>query len=133
MFDRQGISSAYSQDDVLRLNQACETHGARQILIAKDENGVVHAALYLVFDEQCTYYIMGGSDPNYRSSGAISFLMWHAIMEAKHRGSRLFDFEGSMIEPIENFFNSFGTEQVPYFNIKHFKNKVLELFFTLLS
>jgi len=29
----------------------------------------------------------------------------------------VFDFEGSMIEPVERFFRSFGAQRVPYFGI----------------
>ncbi|MEJ5363543.1 MAG: hypothetical protein WHS86_00445 [Desulfosoma sp.] len=64
---------------------------------------------------------MGGSDPELRNSGAGSLCLWHAIInEPKH--IQVFDFEGSMLEPVERFFRAFGAEQVPYFQVTRVKN-----------
>ena len=45
-------------------------------------------------------------------------LIWEAIKHAVAQGSEVFDFEGSMIEPIEGAFRSFGARQVPYFAVQ---------------
>src|SRR5919106_2186938 len=58
-------------------------------------------------------YLMGGSDPRLRTSGAMSLLMWEAIKFAG-QVARRFDFEGSMLQPVERFFRAFGARQVPY-------------------
>ena len=60
---------------------------------------------------------MGGSNPFFRNSQAISLLMWDAI-QFTHKEKKSFDFEGSMIEPIERFFRSFGSSPKNYFQIK---------------
>jgi hypothetical protein len=54
---------------------------------------------------------MAGSDPRFRTSGAMSLLTWEAI---KYAGqvTRRFDFEGSMLRPVERFFRAFGGRQV---------------------
>jgi len=50
--------------------------------------------------------------------------VWHAI---KHSATvtKSFDFEGSMIEPIERFFRAFGAIQTPYFAISKTPSKWL--------
>ena len=72
-----------------------------------DSQGRIHAASYFVYDEKCCYYLIGGGDPELRTSGASSLLMWEGIKFAS-TVSGSFDFEGSMIEPIERFFRAFG-------------------------
>ena len=76
----------------------------------------------LVWNEHCAYYLMGGGDPELRSSGATSLAMWQAIQFAA-TVSRIFDFEGSMIEPIERFFRGFGAVQTPYLSLTHVRSK----------
>lgn len=115
-FERQGMDVPYSGELLGRLDEACAARSARLILLAVDEAARPHAALYLVWDDRTAYYLAGGADPSLRSSGAMSLLMWEAI---KHAGTmaRTFDFEGSMIEPIERFFRAFGPRQVSYMHL----------------
>jgi len=60
--------------------------------------------------------IYWGADPRLRSSGAQSLLFWEAIKLASEKNLK-FDFEGSMIEPIERVFRAFGATQVPYLQL----------------
>lgn len=117
-FLRQGIKNLpFLPDDVRRLDLVCASRGARKILVAKDEKGAVHAAAYIVWDDRCAYYLIGGGDPELRNSGASSLLIWEAIQHAG-RVSRSFDFEGSTLEPIERFFRGFGARQKNYMSVR---------------
>jgi len=93
-----------------------EKHIAGKMFYAIDDSGVIHSAAYLVYDEKVCYYLLGGSDDKYRSSGAQSLILWEAIQFAS-TVSKAFDFEGSMVEGIENFFRQFGGEQVINYQI----------------
>jgi hypothetical protein len=115
-FSRQGLPLPYSRAFVRRLDDACNARSVRKIFFAEDDSGRVHAAAYIVWDERAAYYLMGGGDPVLRTSGATSLVLWEAI-KFSHQVSRCFDFEGSMIEPIERFFRAFGAHQVPYFHV----------------
>jgi hypothetical protein len=42
--------------------------------------------------------------------------MWEAVQFAA-TVTRKFDFEGSMMEPVERFFRAFGARQFPYFHV----------------
>lgn len=116
VFERQGRPVPFGEDVVRRLHDACRQRNACRILVAEDAEGRRHAGVYLVWDTNSAYYLMGGSDPELRSSGASSLCLWHAIKYAA-TVTRRFDFEGSMIEPIERYFRAFGARQVPYFAI----------------
>lgn len=115
-FTRQGRSLPYAAELVKRIDKACSERNARRIFFAQDADGRVHAAVYMVWDVNAAYYLMGGGDPELRRSGATSLLLWEAIKFAS-QVSRCFDFEGSMLEPIERFFRAFGGKQVPYFHL----------------
>jgi hypothetical protein len=112
-YERQGMALPYSADLIRRLDAACSARGVRRILLAEGPDGAPHAAVYLVWDAESAYSLMSGNDPHQRSSGAISLLRWEAIKFAREV-TRRFDFEGSMLEPVERFFRAFGGRQIRF-------------------
>ncbi len=116
-YQRQGRKLPYSREFLIRLDAACASRGSRRIYLAEDAAGQPHAAVYIIWDERSAYYLMGGAASHLRDSAAKSLLLWQAIQDAS-RVTRCFDFEGSMIEPIERFVRRFGARQCPYFMIK---------------
>lgn len=125
-FERQGLQLPYAREFVARLDEACQDHECRKIFFAEDAHGRLHAAAYIVWDEAAAYYLMGGSDPELRSSGATSLTMWEAIQFAA-TVTQSFDFEGSMIEPVERFFRAFGARQKRYFHVNKTNSLLLKL------
>lgn len=123
-FARQNMPLPYTEAFVRKLDQACTTRHARKIFIAEDAQGRRHAGVYIVWDSNSAYYLMGGGDPELRNSGATSLCMWEAIKFAA-TVTQHFDFEGSMIEPIERFFRAFGAQQTPYFTISKTPSRLL--------
>ena len=124
-FARQGMAVPYTDEFVHKLDQACAAKHARKIFIAEDEQGRRHAGVYIVWDQNSAYYLMGGGDPELRNSGASSLCMWEAIKFAGAVTQR-FDFEGSMKEPVERFFRAFGAQQTPYFNVTKTPSRILK-------
>jgi hypothetical protein len=125
-FKRQGLNPPYSLDMVRRLDAACAKHQARLVFGAEDARGRLHAASYFVWDKDTTYALMGGSDPDLRSSGADSLVMWEAIQFAATLSEK-FDFGGSMIEPVEHFVRAFGGVQKPYHHVTRFSRRMKAL------
>ncbi|MDX1636837.1 MAG: GNAT family N-acetyltransferase [Balneolaceae bacterium] len=115
-FERQDEEPGTTFNQFKRIDEACKRREARTIFVARDAQNRVHGSLYLVWDRRSAYYLMGGADPELRTSGVSSLLMWRAIQFASEVTQR-FDFEGSMIEPIERFFRGFGARQKPYFRV----------------
>jgi hypothetical protein len=133
-FQRQRRSLPYNHALVRRLDEACRARRSREIFYAEDAQGRIHAVLYLVWDENSAFYLMGGADPALRNSGAMSLLVWESIQYAA-TVTRKYDFEGSMIEPVERFFRAFGAVQTPYFQISKIsrRGKVLNAARNLLN
>ena len=123
-FYRQNKKLPYSKNLIAQLDGACEKKGARKIFFAQDQKSNLHAAVYLVWNKDSAWYLMGGGDPIYRDSGAYSLALWEAIKFAS-TVTKSFDFEGSMIEPIERFFRGFGGFPTPYFQVKKTNNRLL--------
>jgi hypothetical protein len=115
-YARQGLRPPHSTDVVRRLDAACAARDARRILAAVDTQGRTHAVLYVVWDDQTLYALINARDTELQGVGVNTLLYWEAIRLAA-RVSRVFDFEGSMLEPVEHFFRGFGGRQVPYFCI----------------
>lgn len=112
--ERQGRLGAARENTTVieRLDAAAGARGAREILLARDGDGRVHAGGFFVHDERWTYYLLGGTDPELRTSGGASLLMWAAIERAAARGTG-FDFEGSMLRHVERFVRAFGGTPEP--------------------
>lgn len=92
------------------------------ISVARDGKGEVYAAAIFAYTSGKMYYLAGAYHPEHMASGAMTALLWHNILEAKALGLTIFDFEGSMIKGIEQFFRKFGALPVPYLQL--YKNNL---------
>lgn len=115
-FARQGLSVPYSYEFLERLDQALAVHQARKIYLARNQEGVLCCASYIVYDSCWVYQLMSGTDPAYRDYDFKTLLVRKALDFAFSTG-RGFDFEGSMVPGIEEFDRAFGAVQTPYFSI----------------
>lgn len=116
-FERQGKEIPYSLSFVKSIYAACKAHDACRILTAVDGAGTIYSAALLVWDARSAYYLLNGTDPRYKSSQANDLLIHEGIRLAKSMGL-LFDFEGSVIRPIEHAFREFGGDARLYFRIR---------------
>lgn len=116
-FGMQKRKYPFSYTFIESIYTACKHHNAGKLLYAYDRAGNLHSGVMFVYDENACYYLLAGTDPQYRSSGANSLLLWEGIQFASEN-SKCFDFEGSMIEGIENFIRSFGGDPMVYYEVK---------------
>ena len=116
-FVAQNRKNPISKEFVYRIVETCDKNSSGRYYEAVDNDGHVHSCAYYVYDEKVCYYLLGASDPEYRSSGAQSLIIWEGIQFASQH-SKIFDFEGSMVEGIENFFRQFGGVCEPYYTVR---------------
>lgn len=114
---RQGFRFCHSDEEMFRLYQACSERGCAKVVVARDAEGRPHSAGCFFWDRDVFYYFTSGADPALRNSGAGSLVIWAGIELASRLG-KIFDFEGSMQEPIERVFRAFGARQTPYFALE---------------
>jgi hypothetical protein len=126
IYKGQGMKVPYSFNHIKKVDEACRERGCRKIFFAKDKNGNIHAAIYIIWDENSAYYLAGGTNPCFKGSGAASLLVWEGIKFASTVTER-FDFEGSVIMSKEKFFRAFGGIQRPYFHITKVNSMPLKI------
>ncbi len=126
-FERQSMSLPYSKSLVKSIYDICSKQNACKMFFAVDSKDRIHAASFIVWDENSAYYLMGGVDPVLRNSGAMSLVMWESILFAAGV-TKKFDFEGSMIESVERFFRAFGALQKPYFCVTKTHSRLLQTY-----
>ncbi len=125
-FARQGMEVPWSLDTVVRVIQRGTAAGCARVLVAEDAAGRPRAAIVVVWDHRAMYYLLAGSDRASRMPGAIALLLWRAIRLAGDLGVA-FDFEGSMLRPVERMFRAFGARQRPYLQLWRSNGQIEDL------
>ena len=115
-FGAQGRKWPHDRDLTRRIIEKSVENGHGKLLVAQDGEGNLHSGAFLLYDEKVCYYLLGGSDSAFRSSGAQSLVLWESIRFAS-TVSKTFDFEGSNVEGIENFFRQFGGSRVINYSV----------------
>lgn len=125
-FERQHIRLKQKDIHTLRrLISICQERKQGDLWGGYDEQGQLHAAVFIAWQNQTAWYLAGGGCPILRNSGAHSLIMWECIQYVS-LFTDTFDFEGSMIPGVEQFFRVFGATQTPYFTIKKGKLSLLD-------
>jgi len=114
---KQGQNISYGYSLFSRLYDAAYSNNSGRTLAAYDYSGNLHAALFIVYDTMSGYDLISTIDTDFRNSGAASLLVFEAIKYVSELGISKFDFEGSMIEPVERSFRQFGAVQKPYHSV----------------
>ncbi|MDR1698505.1 MAG: hypothetical protein LBR75_01590 [Prevotellaceae bacterium] len=108
---------AYSRPLFLSLCNEAIKREQGKIIALKDRNQHLHAALFFVWDKNAAYALISAVNPQFKAGGASTKMFWEAMKFVSDK-TKVFDFEGSMIQGVAQSFQQFGAEQVPYFSIK---------------
>jgi len=126
-FERQGLNIPYSLNFIIQKDRLLADRGCRKIFFAVDKEGHIHSALYLIWDGLSSYVHMVGEDPFLRKSGAGILLIYESIKFTRDfLGLDCYDFEGSMIESVEEVRRACGGVQRPYFSISKINSRLLK-------
>lgn len=118
-FERKKLPCPYSNEVLLRTVEAIQRHNAGFLLQAKDREGRVVSAGACVFDSKICYLILGSSTEEGRKQNA-EYLLYEACIKKAHSLGLIFDFEGSMLEPIEARNRSFNANPVRYTQLRRY-------------
>lgn len=130
-FKRQGKKVPYSRSYFINFTKHCEKNRAISHLAAQDAEGNIIAAASFVWDDIQTFYLVSGINKCAITRGAMTSIIDRAIKESLNRGSKIFDFEGSMIPSIAKFFKSFGAVDKYYYQIYKSRSWILSILFAL--
>ncbi len=112
-FAAQDIADVPARSVLERVARAAVERGRGEILAVRTAGGELASAGLFVWDDRFTWNLANGRIASSGATGAPTALLWHAIGRALERGTG-FDFEGSMLEPVERFVRGFGGEPVAY-------------------
>jgi len=79
------------------------------------------AGTLCVYHKNIAHALIGGYDNEQKHRGAGPLADWECIKYAKNLGIPNFDFEGSMIPPVEKYLRGFGGILTPYYTINKAK------------
>lgn len=109
--DFQTIASRHHE--ILKQKKKCH------FFLAKKATGEPVAGAYMIWDNKRSYYIIGGYDHIKSHHGALTLAVWEAIRYTKEElNLNQFDFVGSMVPDVENYFRKFGGILTPYYAIR---------------
>jgi GNAT acetyltransferase-like protein len=116
--DRQNVQLPISKKNLTTIHHTLQNERVSQIIVVKDQEGRLCGGAYIVWDNKRAYYLMGGFNPEVRSSGGTALALWEAIQyTSKVLKLPEFDFEGSNIPGIERSFRQYGGILTPYFTV----------------
>jgi ribosomal protein S18 acetylase RimI-like enzyme len=114
---KQGDMINYSLQLLEKIFQAAYKFDQGKSFYCENAQGKIYGALFIIWDENSAYHFISAFDPEHRSHGIGSFLIWEGIKYVATR-TKKFDFEGSIVEKYEHSYRGFGGIQKPYFNIR---------------
>lgn len=116
-FERQGKLVEF-ETSVIDYNKMLVQKGRCKSFLAKNKDDKAIGAVYIIWDKKRSYYFLGGYDPEERHHGASAMAVWEAIKFTKNElRLNCFDFEGSMLQPVEQYFRKFGGTLTPYYSV----------------
>lgn len=110
-FARQGRKAPGNAKLYQRIMEESIQNESGRIMLAVGPDGTPHSGAFFLYDEKVCYYLIGGQDPEYKNDGSQNLILRKGIDFAAIV-SRDFDFEGSNVEGIENFFRQYGGTQI---------------------
>jgi hypothetical protein len=126
-FEGQSMKIPYDLAYLKKMDDLLHDRKWSKLLLAYSEDtNRYEAGIYVVRDHQTAYLLASGRHPE-SSSGAVPLLIWQALKQLSREGVQQFDFEGSVIPGIEQFFRSFGAELTPYFQVSKARYGWVEL------
>jgi hypothetical protein len=101
-----------------------------KVMTAHDK-GQVLAGLAVVKNGDSAVFFSSATNELGRKVGALSFLLWHAMLWAKAQGLRQFDFEGSSVPSIAAFVRNFGGKEHRVYTIRKVNHPLLRAYLSL--
>lgn len=126
-FSLQNTPIPYPEEFFINLVISSINHHQGEVIVAQDNEDNIHSLLWVVWDKINCYSLACSTIPEFRKSNSLSLLHYYAMVKAKQRGQRYYDFEGSMIERIAKYFALFGGEKYYYYSVEKYFNCLYKL------
>lgn len=122
---QKGKKIQYSWGHFMRVYSAAMDNKSGKIFCAIDSQNSICSCLFVVWDPESAYHLITPINPQIKQNSSLTFLIVEAIKYLQNKTLR-YDFEGSMIQPIEKSFREYGGELIPYHRVKKTNNVLLK-------
>ncbi|MBP7272715.1 MAG: GNAT family N-acetyltransferase [Saprospiraceae bacterium] len=129
-YTRRNMAMPFDFTFLQQLETILKKQDASKILIAYDTKNQPLSAIYLVFDKNTVYNLLLGLNLNIKNSSAVSYLLYESIVWSLQQ-QKNFDFEGTMLQSVEELFSGFGAQRTPYSRCYRTKNAFWELVYSI--
>ncbi len=129
--NRLGYKTGATKEILGRVHEEIRQRDAGKIFFARDTEGVILAAIYVVWDSKKATYWVATMDDKTGKNGATSLLMWHILQELGKRKIEQFEATGSMAENLESFISAFGAKQEFFWKMTKYGNRFVKFLHTL--
>jgi hypothetical protein len=109
-------ASIYPEELARRLWAAAVERGRADLYLARSSENIPVAALFTVCDSRTTYQIVSGFEASGENAQGSYIVLWQALKDALQEG-RDFDFEGSSLRGVEQFYRRWGATAVPVWRL----------------
>ena len=127
-FNRSQKNPAYSKLTFLKLTEQLKEKEDVKIYFAVNNHKIKVAGILIVISQGRAYLINTGMAE--KQNGAVNALIWHGIQMAGKSASN-FDFCGSVVPDIYQFFLGFGGQLEPYHHLRAFSGQGIQLLYNL--
>ncbi|MEM9545718.1 MAG: GNAT family N-acetyltransferase [Bacteroidota bacterium] len=124
-FEERGKKVPNEPQIFRKLDGVLKEKKQRKIVKCTNEQGRIVAMCYFMKDEKWTYNFANSVVEDYRHYG-MNLILWNEIKATLNEG-RSFDFEGSMIPGVDEFFRRFKGIKTYYPSIKKSSNGLVRL------
>lgn len=107
-YERQQTDLPYDAGQLRQLFEQVTNHASGNILVGMLD-GKPAGSVWLIWDHRTLYYFLSGMDPDLKDSGVMPLLM-HTAIELAREKQLDFNFYGSEIPSIAQFFKRFQAE-----------------------
>ena len=115
---RQGGKAPFGKQNFIQSYERLKNFDGKFISMgAFNKEKEIISVCGLICDKNSSYLILNGINVENEIRGANALIIYEAIKYIKEKGVYMFDFEGSMLPGVEQFYRRFGGEPVPYYRI----------------
>lgn len=102
---------------MMRIVYKAMHHNMGFLVAVQNENNDILAANFLINHPQRLINLMPTSSAEGNTHGAMAFLI-NYLIESNCKQNKYFDFEGSMLDGVANFYKGFGAKKRNYYHVK---------------
>ncbi len=121
--DRIRYETNVTKQKLKKLHEEIRKKDAGKMFFARNIEGEVIAALYIVWDEQIANYWLATGNLKGENNGANSLLLWNVLLELNRRGIKRLEVTGSMNENLASYISAFGAKQETFFKMTKYGNR----------